>query len=196
MRRGTTDHVQIPSREQVKDERRRLKQVKLWRKVVLNTIGILIVVAASAVLIVSLLFSVLQVVGTSMEPTLEDGDVVVLVNQTEFQTGQLVGIRHEGKVLLKRVIGGPGDVVFIEEDGTVSVNDEKLDEPYVTEAAKGECDISFPYQVPDNSYFVLGDHRSVSIDSRSDRVGCVRSEQIIGKVVFCIWPFPRIGQVH
>lgn len=196
MRRRIADPVQIPSREQVKDERQRLKQVKLWRKVVLSTVGILIVVAASAVLIASMFFSVLQVVGTSMEPTLENGDVIVLMRPAEFRTGQLVGIRHEGKVLLKRVIGGPGDIVLMTEDGAVYVNDEKLDEPYVTEQALGASDVSFPYQVPDNSYFVLGDHRSVSLDSRSETVGCIRSEQIIGRVVFCIWPVPRMGQVH
>lgn len=196
MRIRNADNVQIPSHEQVKNERQRLIKKKQWKNVVLSTIGILIVVASSAVLTASLFFPVLQVIGESMEPTLKNNDVLLLMKVPELKTGQLVGVRHGGKVLLKRVIGIPGDYISITEDGTVYVNNKKLDEPYVTDKSLGKCDITFPYQVPDKSYFVLGDHRSVSIDSRSEIVGSIRYEQIIGKAVFCVWPFDRIGRIN
>lgn len=188
--------LKMPTPEQVVAERARLQHAARFRRVLASTVAILVVVAAVAVLVATTIFPVLQVSGTSMEPTLEDGDIILLIKGDDFETGELIGLRYEGKVLLKRVIGGPGDYISIDDDGTVYVNGNALDEPYVTDKSLGECDIEFPYQVPDNSWFVLGDHRSVSIDSRSSVVGCIRNEQIIGKVVIRIWPlsgFTLIG---
>lgn len=190
MKRKKTE-LEIPTYEQVVRERSRIKHNARFRQVLASTVSILVVVAAVAVLVAMMAFPVLQVSGTSMEPTLENGDVILLIKHDEFNTGDLIGMRYDGKVLLKRVIGGPGDYISIDDDGNVYVNNELLDEPYVTDKSLGECDIQFPYQVPDNSWFVLGDHRSVSIDSRSSVVGCINDDQIIGKVVIRLWPLSR-----
>ncbi|MCC8356480.1 MAG: signal peptidase I [Oscillospiraceae bacterium] len=157
------------------------------------TISGLIVVAALAVLLATLFLPMLQVSGSSMEPTLSDGDIILLVKTDSFETGDLLGFYYQNKLLLKRVIAGPGDIVDIDEEGNVYVNDELLDEPYVTEKSLGESDLSYPYQVPENRYFVLGDNRTTSIDSRSSAVGCIETEQIVGKVILRIWPLKRIS---
>lgn len=175
-----------PTKDQVIAERKRLQQNAKFKHMLFSTSAILIVVAAVAVLVATLFLPVVQVTGTSMEPTLKEGDIIFLLKTDNFETGDLIGFNYEGKVLLKRVIGGPGDYIIIDEEGNVSVNGEQIDEPYVTEKSLGECDLTFPYQVPENSWFVLGDHRNVSIDSRSTAIGCVRKEQIIGKVIIKI----------
>jgi signal peptidase I len=138
---------------------------------------------------------VLRVYGNSMTPNLTNGDIVVLMKSSDFETGDVIAFYYNNKILIKRVIACSGDWVDMDEDGTVSVNGEVLDEPYVSELAYGECDISFPYQVPDNRVFVMGDHRSVSVDSRSSQIGCVSEEQIVGKLEFRVWPFKRLGGI-
>lgn len=153
----------------------------------------LVVVAAVAVLLATLFLPVLQVSGDSMNPTLEDRDILLLVKSDSMKTGDLCGFYWQNKLLLKRVIGQPGDVISMDEDGHVTVNGTVLDEPYVDELALGECDIRFPYQVPENRYFVLGDHRSVSIDSRSSVIGCVEKSQVVGRVFLRIWPLNRLA---
>ena len=152
-------------------------------------------VAAAAVLIAVLLMPVLQIYGSSMTPTLSEGEIVVSVKGTEMKTGDIVAFYYNNNVLVKRVIAQPGDWVNISEDGTVFVNNEAIDEPYLTEKAFGECNIQLPYQVPDSRIFVMGDHRSVSIDSRNTAVGCVAAEQIVGKIVFRVWPLGEFGKV-
>ena len=191
--RRERETLAIPSIEALEVERKRIRRGKQYKKVIGNTIAILLVDAAVAVLIATLFLPVLQVSGDSMEPTLEDGDVIVLIKTKDFDTGQLVGLRLDGEVLLKRIIGGPGDWINIDSDGNVYVNGELLEEPYLTEKALGDTDLEYPYQVPDNSYFVLGDHRSVSIDSRNSSIGCIPYDQIIGRVLICIWPLSRIS---
>ena len=155
----------------------------------------LITVAAVAVLIAVLLLPVLQIYGTSMNPTLGEGDIVISVKGNSFSTGDVVAFYYNNKILVKRVIAHAGDWVQIDDDGNVFVNNKQIDEPYLLDKAKGECNITLPYQVPEGRIFVMGDHRSVSIDSRNTAVGCVAEEQIVGKIVFCIWPLKNFGKL-
>lgn len=185
----------LPTVEQLSSELSRLKYGIGFRKTLVSTISTLIVVAAMAVLISTLFVPVLRVTGTSMTPTLLNDEFLVCIKSSNFKTGDVVAFHFNNKVLLKRVIGVAGDVVDITDDGEIFLNGEKLDEPYVNELAKGECDIELPYQVPDNRVFVLGDHRAVSVDSRSTAVGCIADEYVIGKVIFRVWPFDRVGTV-
>lgn len=189
-------NVRIPTKEEVVGERERLKHKKEYNRVLRSTIYALLVVAAIAVLIATQFLPVLQVSGSSMEPTLADEDIIILAKTNSFQTGELCGFYWQNKLLLKRIIGTPGDIIDIKEDGTVFVNGEEIEEPYVSEKALGECDLTFPYQVPENRYFVMGDHRTVSIDSRSSVIGCVEKEQIIGKVIMRIWPLSELSIIH
>ena len=182
----------IPSTEEVKAERERLAYRSRYTRVLRSTIYALVVVAAVAVLLATLFLPVLQVSGDSMNPTLQDKDVIVLVKSGSLKTGDLCGFYWQNKLLLKRVIGLPGDIISLDENGVVTVNGTVLDEPYVDELALGECDIKFPYQVPENRYFVLGDHRATSIDSRSSVIGCVEKSQILGRVFLRVWPLDRL----
>lgn len=166
-----------------------------YKNAVKSTVYVLITVAAVAVLIATLWLPVLKIYGTSMQPTFEPGDIVVSVKKKKFDTGDVIAFYYENKLLVKRYIAGPGDWVKIEEDGTVYVNGNKLEEPYLTEKSLEPCDIEFPYQVPENKYFVMGDSRTVSIDSRSSAVGCISQEQIVGNIVFRVWPISDFGNV-
>ena len=186
----------IPSTEEVKAERERLAYRSRYTRVLRSTIYALVVVAAVAVLLATLFLPVLQVSGDSMNPTLQDKDVIVLVKSGSLKTGDLCGFYGQNKLLLKRVIGLPGDIISLDENGVVTVNGTVLDEPYVDELALGECDIKFPYQVPENRYFVLGDHRATSIDSRSSVIGCVEKNQIVGKVFIRVWPLSSFSLIH
>ncbi|MCD8380730.1 MAG: signal peptidase I [Lachnospiraceae bacterium] len=188
--------ARIPSEEDVTQERERLRYRKRYRQTMRTTIYSMIVVAAVAVLLATMFLPVLQVSGTSMEPTLSDSDIILLIRTDHFETGDLVGFYYQNKLLLKRVIGGPGDVIDIDDEGNVYVNDELIDEPYLTVKALGETDLTYPYQVPESRYFVMGDNRATSIDSRSSAIGCIEEDQIIGKVVLRVWPFNRISLIN
>lgn len=185
----------FPTTEQLEKELNRERYRKSYGQVLLSTIYMLITVAAAAVLIAVLLLPVLQIYGTSMSPTLTERNIVLSIKGNDFETGDVVAFYYNNKILVKRVIAQAGDWVNISENGTVYVNGIELDEPYLTEKALGECDIELPYQVPESKIFVMGDHRSVSIDSRSITVGCVAEEQIVGKIVFRIWPVAELGFV-
>ena len=182
----------LPTKQQVETERKRYRRQKAYNKALSGTIYVLTIVAAVAVLIATLVLPVLQIEGTSMEPTLVNGDIVLLTKTTNFGRGELCGFSWNNKLLIKRVSGLPGDWIEIDTDGTVYLNGEKLDEPYAQQLAMGECDLEFPFQVPQEQYFVLGDMRESSIDSRNTLIGCVEKDQIVGKVFFRIWPFKTV----
>ena len=184
--------VSLPTKKQVETERKRYRRQKAYNKALRGTVYVLTIVAAVAVLIATLVLPVLQIEGTSMEPTLHNGDIVLLMKTTRFERGDLCGFTWNNKLLIKRVIGVPGDWIEIDTDGTVYLNGEKLDEPYVEQKAFGECDLEFPFQVPQEQYFVVGDMRESSIDSRNTLIGCIPKDQIVGKVFFRVWPFKSI----
>jgi signal peptidase I len=185
--------VSIPSKKQVETERKRYRRQKAYNKALSGTVYVLTFVAAVAVLIATLVLPVLQIEGTSMEPTLSNGDIVLLMKTTRFERGDLCAFTWNNKLLVKRVIALPGDWIEIDIDGTVYINGEKLDEPYVEHKALGECDLEFPFQVPQEQYFVIGDMRESSIDSRNTIIGCIPKDQIVGKVFFRVWPFEKFS---
>ncbi len=196
MKKKRNGPVDLPTTEQIEQERNRLRYKRRYGKTLKSTTAILIVVAAVAVLVATLLMPVLRIYGTSMVPTLEDGQIVVCLKSSSFEPGDIVAFYQGNKLLIKRFIAGPADWVNIDLDGNVSVNGTALDEPYIAEKAYGETNIELPYQVPDKRYFLMGDNRDVSVDSRNTAVGCVSDEQIVGKVVFRIWPLDGFGPVQ
>ena len=183
----------LPEAEILKRELKRELYKRRFRRLLRSTLNALIVVAAVASLIATLILPVLQIAGTSMEPNLNDGDIVVLAKTDKLETGDLCAFYYSNKILIKRIIATPGDYIWIESDGTVFLNGAALDEPYVSEKALGECDVDFPYQVPENSYFVMGDHRETSIDSRSSVIGCISEDQMIGKIFCKFWPLKEFA---
>lgn len=187
---------EIPAVPQLELELRREQYRRNYRNILKSTIFSLITVAATAVLVAVLFLPVLQIYGASMSPTLYEGNIVLSVKGSEMKTGDVIAFYYNNNILVKRVIGNSGDWIDIKNDGTVLVNGDLIEEPYIQDKAFGECDIRLPYQVPDKRIFVLGDHRSVSVDSRSTTVGCVAEEQIVGKIVFRIWPLSEFGVVH
>ena len=188
MSRRNRRQVSLPSPEQVSRAYQQDQYRKRYKRAFISTLSVLAVIAAVAVLVSTLFLPVIQVSGNSMEPTLSDGDVLVLLKSKHYERSQLCCISWQNKMLLKRIIGLPGDVVSIDTEGNVTVNGILQDEPYVSDKTLGECDVTFPCQVPEGKVFVLGDHRSTSIDSRSSEIGCVDQDQIVGFVLFQVWP--------
>ncbi len=187
--------LQTPSLEQLEEELKKEQYRKNYGRVLRSTIFSLLAVAAVAVLIAVLFLPVLKITGTSMSDTLQDGDVVVAVSGVKYKTGDVIAFYYNNLILVKRVIASAGDWVDIDEDGNVYVNDEMLEEPYVSEKSLGNCNIELPFQVPDGRCFVMGDHRDTSIDSRNTALGCVSNEMVVGKILFRVWPLSGIRAI-
>ncbi len=186
-------YTTLPSAGTIKTELKRVRNKIRYHRIIKNAIYSLVIIAAIAVLIATLILPVLQITGTSMEPTLNNGEIVVLFKTTNLDRGDLCGFYYSNKILIKRVIGVPGDTIVIDEEGTVYINGYALIEPYIYDKSFGECDIEFPFTVPENSYFLMGDKRSSSIDSRSTVIGCIERDQIVGKIFLKVWPISEFS---
>lgn len=184
------------SSEGIEQELKRIRYKERYRRTLRSTVFTLVTVAAIAVLVATLALPVLQIYGSSMTPSLEDGEIVLSVKTAEFETGDIVAFYYNNKILVKRVIARAGEWVELDKDGNLYVNGEPVEEPYIQDKALGECDIEMPYQVPEGRVFVMGDHRAVSVDSRSTVVGCVSEEQVVGRLVYRIWPLERFGELE
>lgn len=195
MGKKSDKNIIVPSLTEIQRERKRIRRKAFFRQELRSTVSVLVVVAAIAVLVATLFLPILQISGDSMAPTLEHDEIVVLLKTKEFEPGDLIGFYYQGKILLKRVIALPEDEVVIDKDGNVYVNEQLLEEPYVTEKCLGDCDLEFPYHVPGTGYFVMGDQRTNSVDSRSTVIGAVSGDDIIGKVFLRVWPLNRFGFV-
>jgi signal peptidase I len=185
---GKHSRRELPELDTLQQELKRERYKRRFRRLLRSTVNALIVVAAVAALVATLLLPVLQIAGTSMEPSLNDGDIVLLVKKNNLETGDLCAFYYSNKILIKRVIATPGDYIWMEADGTVYLNGEAMDEPYISQKSLGECDVEFPLQVTENNYFVMGDQRETSIDSRSSVIGCIPEDQIVGKIICKLWP--------
>ena len=185
----------FPSAEVVEQELNRERYVRRYRRTLKSTIFALITAAAAAVLVATLWLPVLQIFGSSMTPTLEAGEIVVSVKDSDLEPGDIVAFYYGNKVLIKRYSAGPGTWVDIKEDGTVLLDGEVLEEPYLSAKSFGICDLELPYQVPDGTHFLMGDQRDTSVDSRHSSVGCITNDQIVGKIVYRVWPFEVFGFV-
>ncbi|MBR5021530.1 MAG: signal peptidase I [Oscillospiraceae bacterium] len=185
----------LPSSLEVEQELKRERYKRRYRSTLQSTFFALVTASAAAVLVATLFLPVLQIYGSSMNPTLQEGQIVVSVKARELEAGDIVAFYYGNRVLIKRYIAGPGTWVNMDEDGNVYLNDELLDEPYLTEKAYGLSDLEYPYQVPENTYFLMGDQREDSVDSRHSSVGCISRDDIVGKIVFRVWPMDSIGIV-
>lgn len=186
----------VPSVQLLEAELKREKYRERYKRLLRGTISTLIIVVAAAMLISHLLLPMLHIYGSSMSPTLTNGDIVAAMRYGSYERGDIVAFYYNEQILVKRIIGLPGEMVDIDADGNVSIDGEPLDEPYLTEKSLGECDIELPYQVPEGRYFVMGDNRGVSSDSRSSQVGCIAEERIIGELIFTLWPLSELGTIE
>ena len=187
--------IRLPSSAELEEAAKHQRYKSRYAWSVKSTIYALVTVSAAAILVAVLFMPVLRIYGTSMYPTLTEGSFVLSVKGSGMKTGDVIAFYYNNKILIKRVIAQAGQWVDISEDGTVYVDNVEIDEPYIAEKALGECDLELPYQVPESRIFVMGDNRETSVDSRSTTIGCVAEEQIVGKIIYCVWPFSRFGAV-
>ncbi len=184
---------EIPTTKELERELNKIKYQNKFLKIFKSTMCVLIVVIALSILVATLVFPVLEIYGKSMNPNLIEGDIALCVKKNKFNQGDIIAFYYNNKILVKRVIAKASDWIDVKENGDIFINNELLDEPYLKEKSLGESDIVFPYQVPEDSYFVLGDERDTSIDSRNSLIGSIHKDDIIGKIVFKVWPLKRIG---
>ncbi len=184
--------------DELTEELERVRYNQRFWTIVKQTIYTLLAVVSLAILVAVLWLPVLRIYGNSMNKTLQEDDIVLTVKSSskEFKTGDVIAFYYNNKVLVKRVIAKSGDWVDIDADGNVMVNQKKIDEPYLDEKALGESNIKYPYQVPDQQLFVLGDNRKTSIDSRNTAIGTVTEEQVVGKIVYRVWPLKSFGGIR
>ncbi len=195
MKKDESSKVKKISVQELEKELKRENYRSKYFKILTSTIYALIIVAAVAAIVATLIMPVLQISGSSMTPTFQEGEIVFSIKTKNLKPGDIIAFYHGNKILVKRVIAGAGSWVNITIDGDVYVNGELLEENYIQEKMLGETNITYPYQVPDGSWFVLGDHREVSIDSRNSEIGCIKQEDIVGKIIFRVWPLKRIGKI-
>jgi len=188
--------TELPTTAAVEKELRREQYKQLYKKTLKSTVFALLTAAAAAILVATLWLPVLQIFGSSMTPTLQEGEIVVSVKANTMSPGDVVAFYYGNKVLIKRYIAGPGSWVDIKEDGTIYVDEQPLDEPYIVNKAFGICDLELPYQVPEETYFLVGDERETSVDSRHSSVGCISKEEIVGKIIYRVWPFEAFGSIY
>ena len=186
----------IPSIEVLEGEVQKVQYRSRFLRTLRNTIFSLIVVAAAAVIVAMLILPIFQITGSSMSDTLEDGDIVVAVRGSGYETGDVIAFYYNNSILIKRVIAAPGQWVDIDSEGNVYVDNVLLDEPYVSERALGDCNITLPYQVPDGRVFVMGDHRATSVDSRNSTVGCISDDMVVGRLILRVWPLNKLSLLH
>ena len=196
MKKDENSNVKKISVQELENELKRENYRSKYFKILTSTIYALIIVAAVAAIVATLIMPVLQISGSSMTPTFQEGEIVFSIKTKNLKPGDIIAFYHGNKILVKRVIAGAGSWVNITIDGDVYVNGELLEENYIQEKMLGETNITYPYQVPDESWFVLGDHREVSIDSRNSEIGCIKQEDIVGKIIFRVWPLKRIGKIN
>ena len=183
----------IPTTKDLEQELHREKYKSKYKRLLKSTIYALVIVVSISVIAATFIFPVLQIYGESMRPNLKEDDIVLCIKKSKFNYGDVIAFYYNNKILVKRVIAKSSDWVNIDEDGDVYVNNKLLEEKYIKEKALGETDIKYPYQVPEGKYFVLGDKRDTSIDSRNSTIGTISEEEIIGKVTFRFWPLKQIG---
>lgn len=187
--------TKLPNSTEIEVELKREHYKRRYKSTLRSTIFALVTASAAAVLVATLFLPVLQIFGSSMNPTLEEGQIVVSVKAKELEPGDVVAFYYGNRVLIKRYIAGPGTWVDIDEEGNVYLDEQLLDEPYLTEKAFGISDLEYPYQVPENTHFLMGDHREESVDSRHSSVGCISQDDIVGKIVFRVWPIESVGTI-
>jgi len=195
-KKGTEKELTLPTTSQLEKELKRVKFNSRYKKLLKSTVYVILIVVALSVLVATLVLPILQIYGSSMEPTLSEGNIVVTVKKSDFKSGDIIAFYYNNRILVKRIVAKSSEWVNIDEDGNVFINDKLLDEPYLKEKYYGEVDIEFPYQVPEDTYFVLGDERKLSVDSRNSEIGCISSEDIIGKVIFNVWPIKEFGIIN
>ncbi len=169
------------------------------KKEILSWVETIIVAMVLVALIITFVGRMMRVEGSSMVPTLQNGERIITTPlYKELKHNDIVVIRRkDDKPLVKRIIGLPGDKININFDThEVFVNDKVVDEPFINEPTTRQYDVTFPATVPEGCYFVMGDNRNYSDDSRDSQIGMIDGRNIFGKAVFAVWPPECFGKIE